>query len=184
VEPLAAGEGFLVENGIRGDVIPKEFIEPTLHGAREALENGVLAGYQLMDVKVTLIDGSFHDQDSSEVAFKIAGSMAVKEALREASPRLMEPIAKLEVVTPEDYVGSVIGDLNSRRGKVSSMDPRGNVQVIKAVVPIAEMFGYATDLRSVTQGRASFTLEVSHFEQLPEKSEREILIKLGRIQPD
>ena len=183
VSPLEPGEGFKVVNEVNDEkVIPKQFIQPALQGAREALENGVLAGYQLLDVKVRLIDGSFHEQDSSEVAFKISGSMAVKEALQAAEPKLMEPIAKLEVVTPEDYVGSVIGDLNSRRGKVNSMDPRGNVQVIKATVPIAEMFGYATDLRSATQGRASFTLEISHFDQLPDKIEHEILVSLGRRQ--
>ncbi len=182
IEPQKSGLGNEVVEALSDESsIPKEFIAPALQGMRDALENGVLAGYQVMNAKVKLIGGSFNEQDSSEVAFKIAGSMAVKEALQQASPQLMEPIAKLEVTTPEEFVGAVIGDLNGRRGKVNSMNSRGNVQIINALIPIAEIFGYATELRSLTQGRASFAMEVSHFDEVPSKIQRGILVKLGRI---
>ena len=153
LEP-APGEGFDFVNKIRGGSIPSEFIPAVEQGIEEALENGVKAGYPMVDVRVTLVDGSYHDVDSSEMAFKIAGSMAFREAARRAKPVLLEPVMAVEVVTPEEFMGDVIGDLNRRRGRIEGMEPRGNAQVINAYVPLAEMFGYATDLRSQTQGRA------------------------------
>ncbi|RMD58652.1 MAG: elongation factor G, partial [Nitrospirae bacterium] len=143
-----------------------------------AMESGVVAGYPVVDVKATLYDGSYHEVDSSEMAFKIAGSMAFKEAAKKAQPVLLEPIMSVEVVTPEEYMGDVIGDLNSRRGKVQSMEKRGNAQVIKALVPLAEMFGYATDLRSKTQGRATYTMQFSHYEEVPKNIAESIVEKV------
>ncbi|MES2768917.1 MAG: elongation factor G [Bdellovibrionota bacterium] len=181
IEPLEQGKGFIFKNDIKQGTIPAEFIPAIEQGVRESMENGVLAGYQVNDVKVTLLHGSFHEVDSSEVAFKIAGSMAFKEAARNAGPQLLEPISRLEIITPEEFMGSIIGDLNSRRGKVHRMDPRGNAQVIKAEAPLATLFGYATDIRSMSQGRATFTLEPSHYAPVPSKIQEEILTRLGRI---
>ncbi len=167
LEPSEQGKGFEFVNKIVGGAIPKEFINPIENGISEATETGIFAGYPVVDVKVTLYDGSFHDVDSSEMAFKIAGSMAFKEAMRNAGPILLEPIMSVEVVVPEQFMGDVIGDLNSRRGKILGMDARGGFQVVSANVPLANMFGYSTDLRSKTQGRASYTMQFSHYEQVP-----------------
>ncbi|MFQ5828899.1 MAG: elongation factor G [Candidatus Methylomirabilia bacterium] len=182
VEPIP-GEGWRFENSIRGGGIPREFIPAVEKGVREALEAGVLAGYPVMDVKVTLTDGSYHEVDSSELAFKIAGSMAVKQACRKAKPVLLEPIMEVEVVVPEEYMGVVVGDLNSRRGRVQSMDTRAGSQVIRATVPLAQMFGYATDLRSVTQGRATYTMQFAHYEELPSALSEEIIAKVAGRSP-
>lgn len=167
IEPLGVGKGFEFVNKIVGGVIPREYIPAVEKGVKEATETGVLAGYPVVDVKATLYDGSYHEVDSSEMAFKIAGSIAFKEAAKNARPVLLEPIMGVEVVTPEEYMGDVIGDLNSRRGKIQNMEKRGNVQVIRAQVPLSEMFGYATDLRSETQGRATYTMQFSHYEEIP-----------------
>ncbi len=178
VEPLEKGKGFEFVNKIVGGVIPKEYIPAVEKGVKEAMESGILAGYPVVDVKVTLYDGSYHEVDSSEMAFKIAGSMAFKDACQKANPVLLEPIMAVEVVTPEDYMGDVIGDLNSRRGKVQSMEKRGNSQVIRAEVPLSEMFGYATDLRSKTQGRATYTMQFSHYEEVPKNIAEAIISKV------
>ncbi len=179
VEPLGKGKGFEFVNKIVGGVIPKEYIPAVEKGVKEALDTGVLAGYPVVDVKVTLYDGSYHEVDSSEIAFKIAGSMAVKEALKKANPVLLEPIMSVEVVTPEEYMGDVIGDLNSRRGKIQTMEKRGNAQVIRALVPLSEMFGYATDLRSKTQGRANYTMQFERYEEVPKNIAEEIIAKVS-----
>jgi len=178
VEPLEKGKGFEFVNKIVGGVIPKEYIPAVEKGIKEAMESGILAGYPVVDVRVTLYDGSYHEVDSSEMAFKIAGSMAFKDACQKANPVLLEPIMAVEVVTPEDYMGDVIGDLNSRRGKVQSMEKRGNSQVIRAEVPLSEMFGYATDLRSKTQGRATYTMQFSHYEEVPKNIAEAIISKV------
>ena len=167
IEPLPAGAGFEFENDIKGDKIPKEYIKPTEAGIVEALEAGVLAGYPMSDVKVSLYDGSFHEVDSSEIAFKIAGSMALKEAARKAKPVLLEPVMAVEVVVPEEYMGTVIGDLNSRRSCIESMELRGAMQVIKSRVPLSEMLGYASDLRTRTEGRATYSMQLDRYEPLP-----------------
>ncbi len=167
LEPQATGGGFEFIDAVKGGSIPREYIPAVEKGIREALDNGVLAGYPVVDVKVTLFDGSYHDVDSSEIAFKIAGSMAFKQAARKASPVLLEPIMSVEVVVPEDFMGDVIGDLSSRRGKVLGMDTRPAAQAIDARVPLAQMFGYATDVRSMTQGRATYTMQFSHYEPVP-----------------
>jgi len=167
VEPNEPGKGFEFINKIVGGVVPREYIPAVEAGVKEAMEAGTLAGYPVVDVKVTLFDGSYHDVDSSEMAFKIAGSMGFKEAVKKAGQVLLEPIMDVEVVVPEQFMGDVIGDLNSRRGKVLGMDSRAGFQVISAKVPLANMFGYSTDLRSLTQGRASFTMQFSHYEQVP-----------------
>ncbi|MDO8427465.1 MAG: elongation factor G [Deltaproteobacteria bacterium] len=167
LEPGEKGKHFEFVNKVVGGSIPKEYINPVENGIKEATETGILAGYPVVDVKVTLYDGSYHDVDSSEMAFKIAGSMAFKEAVRNAGPILLEPIMDVEVVIPEQFMGDVIGDLNSRRGKILGMDSRGGFQVVSANVPLANMFGYSTDLRSRTQGRASYTMQFSHYEQVP-----------------
>ncbi len=179
-EPGEAGTGFVFVDKIVGGVIPREFIRPSEQGMREALENGILAGYPMVDVKVELVFGSYHDVDSSEMAFKIAGSMAVKEAARQAGPILLEPIMNVEVVTPEDFLGTVIGDLSSRRGKIGSMAQRGESQVVAAMVPLAEMFGYSTALRSATQGRAVYTMEPHHYEEVPKNVAEQIISKAGK----
>jgi elongation factor G len=182
VEPLPAGGGFEFVNEITGGRVPREYINPTEVGIKEALEGGVLAGYPMSDLKVTLYDGSYHDVDSSEMAFKIAGSMAIKEAARKARPVLLEPIMAVEVVVPEEYMGDVIGDLNSRRGRIEGMELRGTTQIIKSVVPLSEMFGYATELRSRTQGRGSFTMHFGKYEEVPGGIAEEIVSKVqGRI---
>jgi elongation factor G len=167
LEPQATGGGFEFVDAVKGGSIPREYIPAVEKGIREALDNGVLAGYPVVDVKVTLFDGSYHDVDSSEIAFKIAGSMAFKQAARKASPVLLEPIMSVEVVVPEDFMGDVIGDLSSRRGKVLGMDTRPAAQAIDARVPLAQMFGYATDVRSMTQGRATYTMQFSHYDPVP-----------------
>ena len=165
--PQEAGSGFVFENKIVGGVIPKEFISPIEAGIRESMENGVLAGFPVVDVKAILLDGSYHEVDSSEVAFKVAGSLAFREAMPKANPVLLEPVFKIEVLTPDEYMGDVIGDLNARRGRVENIDIRGNIQVIRGFAPLSQMFGYATDLRSKTQGRGLYTMQFSHFEEVP-----------------
>ena len=176
-EPLGEGTGFEFVNGIVGGVIPREYIPAVEQGIREAMETGVLAGFPVVDVKATLYDGSFHEVDSSEMAFKIAASMALKDGVRKGRPHLLEPIMKVEVVMPEEYLGTVLGDINARRGRVEGMDMRGNTQVVRAYVPLANMFGYATDLRSVTQGRANYSMEFDHYEALPNSLAEEIIAK-------
>ncbi|MGH7675841.1 MAG: elongation factor G, partial [Gemmatimonadales bacterium] len=176
--PGERGTGFVFEDKIVGGTIPREYIGPVEQGVKEALENGVLAGYPMVDVRVELIDGSFHDVDSSEMAFKIAGSMAVKEAARGAHPVLLEPIMDVEVVTPSDYMGDVIGDLSSRRGKIGGMMQRADAHVVAASVPLAEMFGYSTTLRSMSQGRAIYTMQFSHYQEVPKQRAEEIVSKL------
>jgi elongation factor G len=167
IEPLEAGTGYEFENAIVGGVIPKEYIPAVDKGVKEQMENGVLAGYPLVDVKVTLYDGSYHDVDSSEMAFKIAGSMCFKEGVMKARPVLLEPMMSVEVVTPEDYMGDVMGDLNRRRGIVQGMEDAPAGKIIRAEVPLAEMFGYATDLRSATQGRATYSMEFAKYTEAP-----------------
>jgi elongation factor G len=174
LEP-APEEGFVFDNKIKGGVIPGEFIGPAEQGMREALENGVKAGYPMVDVKAELVDGSYHDVDSSEMAFKIAGSMAIQEGARKASPVLLEPVMSVEVVTPEDFLGDVIGDLSRRRGKVQGQEQRGNALAVKAFVPLGEMFGYATELRSMTQGRATYTMQFERYEEVPSNIAEEIV---------
>jgi elongation factor G len=178
LEPNEAGHGFVFEDKIVGGSIPKEYIGPVEQGIKEALENGVLAGYPVVDVKVELVDGSYHEVDSSEMAFKIAGSMAVKEAVGRARPVLLEPVMDVEVVTPSEYMGDVIGDLNSRRGKVGGMLQRGEAQVIGASVPLGEMFGYSTNLRSMSQGRAVYSMQFSHYAHAPKGTAEEIISKV------
>jgi elongation factor G len=178
LQPQEPGAGFEFVDAVKGGAIPREYIPAVEKGIKEATENGALAGYPIVDVKVTLFDGSYHDVDSSEIAFKIAGSMAFKEAARKASPVLLEPIMSVEVVVPEDFMGDVIGDLNSRRGKVLGMDSRPAAQAIDARVPLAQMFGYATDLRSMTQGRATYTMQFSHYEPVPANVAEGIIAKL------
>jgi elongation factor G len=158
-----------------GGSIPKEFVPPIENGIKEAMDSGVLAGYEMVDIAVMVIDGSYHDVDSSEMAFKIAGSMAFKEACRKASPRLLEPIMRVEVVVPEDYMGPVISDLNSRRGQLQGRESRSGSEIINVQVPLAEMFGYATDIRSRTQGRGSFTMHFSHYQQAPPNISEDII---------
>jgi elongation factor G len=174
LEP-APGEGFDFINKIKGGKIPTEFIPAVEQGIEEALESGVKAGYPMVDVRVTLTDGSYHDVDSSEMAFKVAGSMAFRDAARRAKPVLLEPIMAVEVVTPEEFMGDVIGDLNRRRGRIEGMEPRGNAQVVRAFVPLAEMFGYATDLRSQTQGRATYTMQFDRYDEVPASVAEEIV---------
>src|SRR5262245_2469964 len=180
LEPTGPGQGFVFEDKIVGGVIPREFIKPVEAGIREALENGVLAGYPMVDVKASLTFGSYHDVDSSEMAFKIAGSMAVKEAARQANAVLLEPVMEVEVVTPSDFLGDVIGDLSSRRGKIGGMTQRGDAQVVAADVPLAEMFGYSTQLRSMTQGRAVYTMQFDHYEEVPKNIAEQIISKAER----
>ncbi|MDP2314175.1 MAG: elongation factor G [Pseudomonadota bacterium] len=178
VEPSATGSGNSFVDETVGGVIPKEFIKPALDGARESMDRGVLAGFQMVDVKCALVDGSFHDVDSSDIAFRVAGSMAVQEAVRAASPILLEPIMKVEISVPEEYTGAVIGDLSGRRGAVNRMEARPGAQVIGADVPLASMFGYATDLRSATQGRASFTMQFERYADVPANVSQEIVGRL------
>ena len=177
--PLAPGTGYQFENKIVGGVVPKEYIPSVDKGIQDSLETGVLAGYPVVDVKVQLIDGSYHEVDSNEMAFKIAGSMGFKEAMRKSAPRLLEPMMAVEVVTPEEFMGDVMGDLSSRRGHIEGMEPRGNAQVIRAKVPLSEMFGYATDLRSSTQGRAMYTMQFKAYEAVPKSIADEIVSKAG-----
>jgi elongation factor G len=178
LEPAEKGLGFVFEDKIIGGTIPREYIGPVEQGIKEALENGILAGYPVVDVKVELIDGSYHDVDSSEMAFKIAGSMAFKEAASQAGPVLLEPIMDVEVVTPSDYMGDVMGDLSARRGKIGGMTQRADAQVIGASVPLAEMFGYSTTLRSMSQGRAIYSMQFSHYAEVPKAKAEEIVAKV------
>jgi len=178
LEPTGPGGGYEFVDKIVGGVIPKEYIPSVDAGIQDALQSGVVAGYPMVDVRALLTYGSYHDVDSSEMAFKIAGSMALKEAARKAKAVLLEPIMHVEVVTPEDYMGEVIGDLSSRRGRVEGMEARGSSQVIRAQVPLAEMFGYSTDLRSRTQGRATYTMQFHSYQQVPESIAREIVARV------
>jgi elongation factor G len=175
VEPTGPGGGYVFEDKITGGRVPREYIQPTNQGIQSALDNGVLAGYPTVDVKVSLVDGQYHDVDSSEMAFKIAGQMAFREAARKAGPILLEPIMGVEVVTPDEYMGDVMGDLSSRRGRIEGMEARGNTQVVRAQVPLSEMFGYSTDLRSRTQGRATYTMQFHSYQQVPEVIATEIV---------
>ena len=175
--PQEPGEGFTFENKIVGGVIPKEFINPIENGVREAMDNGVIAGYPMVDVKVTVYDGSYHEVDSSEMAFKIAGSMAFRNGAEKANPVLLEPYVKVEVIVPEEYMGDVMGDINSRRGRIDGMEARNGAQVINAFVPLSEMFGYSTDLRSKTQGRGNYSMEVSYYDEVPKNIAEAIIAK-------
>jgi elongation factor G len=179
LEPNEPGKGFEFINDIKGGVVPKEYIKPTEQGIREALHGGILAGYEVVDFKATLYDGSYHDVDSNEMAFKIAGSMAFKEAAKKASPVLLEPMMAVEVTVPEEHMGTIIGDINSRRGRIEGMEHSGGSQVIKAMVPLKEMFGYVNDIRSSTQGRASYSMQFAHYEEAPRMISDEII---GRSQ--
>jgi elongation factor G len=177
LEPTGPGGGYEFVDSIKGGVVPKEYIPAVDAGIKEAMERGVLAGYGLVDVRATLTYGSYHDVDSSEMAFKIAGSMALQDAAKKASPVILEPIMAVEVTTPEDFMGDVIGDLNSRRGRVEGMEQRGNAQVIRALVPLSEMFGYVNDLRSRTQGRAAYSMQFSSYEAVPGVIAQDIIAK-------
>ena len=179
IEPNESGKGYEFTNSIVGGAIPKEYIPAVDAGIQGAMQAGVLAGYPVVDVKVNLYDGSYHEVDSSEMAFKIAGSMAFKEAMRKADPVLQEPIMKVSVIVPDDYMGDVIGDLNSRRGQVQGMEPRNGATQIDAFVPLSAMFGYATDLRSRTQGRGQYTMEPSHYEEIPKSLAEKIIASRG-----
>jgi elongation factor G len=179
VEPNEPGGGFVFENKIVGGAVPREYIPAVEKGVREALDTGVLAGYPMVDIKVRLTDGSYHEVDSSEMAFKIAASIGFKEAVRRARPALLEPVMDVEVVTPEEYMGAIVGDLNSRRGRIASMEARGSSQVIRAHVPLAQMFGYATEMRSMTQGRATYTMQFSRYEEVPPAIAEEIMAKVA-----
>lgn len=167
IEPSEHGKGYEFVDKIVGGSIPREYIPAVNAGIRDAMNNGILAGYPVLDIKVTLVDGSFHEVDSSELAFKIAGSMAFKEACRKAEPIILEPIMRVDVIVPEDYMGDVLGDLNARRGRIEGMEPRNNTQIIRAMIPLAEMFGYVSQLRSITQGRGTFTMQFGHYEEVP-----------------
>jgi elongation factor G len=175
LSPQTPGDGYEFSDRITGGKIPKEYIPAVDAGIKEAMNSGVLAGYPIVDVKVELTDGSYHEVDSSERAFKIAGSIAFKEAMKRSKPKLLEPVMAVEVITPEDYLGDVMGNLNGRRGRIESMEPLGNAQVIKASVPLSEMFGYATDLRSMSQGRAEFTMQFDRYEEVPPSIASEIV---------
>ena len=177
LEPMGPGGGYEFVDKIKGGNVPREYISSVDAGISGALEQGVLAGYPLVDVKATLTDGSYHDVDSSEMAFRIAGSMVLQQAAKEAGVKLLEPVMEVEVVTPEDYMGDVIGDLSSRRGKVGEMSTRGNSRVVTAEVPLAEMFGYATDLRSKTQGRANYSMQFHSYQDVPDSIATEIVAK-------
>ncbi|HYF62826.1 MAG TPA: elongation factor G, partial [Herpetosiphonaceae bacterium] len=176
-EPAEEGKGFEFVNGIVGGTVPREYVPAVEAGIREAMETGVVAGYPVVDVKATLYDGSYHEVDSSEMAFKIAASMALKDGVRKGNPQILEPIFKIEVTVPEDYMGTIIGDITSRRGRIEGMEARGNAQIVRGFVPLANMFGYATDLRSQTQGRATYSMEFHHYEPLPRMIQEEIIEK-------
>jgi elongation factor G len=178
LEPTGPGGGYEFVDQIKGGLIPREYIPAVDAGIQEALEGGVLAGYALVDVRAILTFGSYHEVDSSEMAFKIAGSMALKEAARRGNPALLEPVMDVEVVTPEEFAGDVMGNLSSRRGHIEKMEPRGNAQVIRAAVPLAEMFGYTTDLRSMTQGRATSTMHFGRYAEVPENIAKTIVAKI------
>ena len=180
MEPLEKGKGVELENKIVGGSIPKEFIKPTFDGIKEAALSGVVAGYPVIDFKITLFDGSFHDVDSSEMAFKMAGIFAFKDAMKNANPILLEPIMKVEVSTPEEYQGELMGDLNRRRGQIQGMEAQGNACLIQAFVPLENMFGYSTDMRSLSSGRADYSMTPSHFEQVPQSLVQSIVETLSR----
>jgi len=177
VEPLEPGAGFIFENAVVGGTVPKEYIGPAQKGVEEAMQSGPMLGFPVVDLKVTIYDGSYHEVDSSEMAFKIAGSMGLKEAVQKGSPAILEPVMRVEVTTPEEYMGDIIGDLNSRRGQIQGMEARGNAQIVKAFVPLSEMFGYATDMRSKTQGRASYSMFFDHYTQLPNNIAQQLMKK-------
>ncbi len=177
LEPLEPGQGFIFESKIVGGAVPKEYIGPIEAGIKEAMETGVLAGYETVDIKATLVDGSYHDVDSSEMAFKVAGSMAFKNCALKADPVILEPVMRIEITVPEEYMGDVMGDLNSRRGRIEGMEAVDNTQIIRGFVPLSEMFGYATDLRSRTQGRGVYTMQSDHFEEVPKSIAEEIIAK-------
>jgi len=179
LKPNEPGKGYEFINDIKGGVIPKEYIKPIDQGIREALDGGILAGFPVVDVVVSLYDGSYHDVDSNEMAYKIAGSMAFKEAARKASPVLLEPVMAVEVTVPEDFVGTIIGDINSRRGRIESLEHAAGSQLVKAIVPLKEMFGYVNDIRSSTQGRASYSMQFARYEEAPRMIADEII---GRAQ--
>ena len=178
MEPCEVGKGYEFQDKITGGRIPREYIPAVDAGCKEAMTSGVLAGYPMVDVRVKLVDGKYHDVDSSELAFKIAGIQAFKEAARKAKPCILEPIMSVEVVTPEDFMGDVMGDLSRRRGKLGQGESRGNAQVIRAQVPLSEMFGYATDLRSRTQGRATYTMQFDSYQQTPASVQEEIVARV------
>ncbi len=177
VEPLDPGSGVVFENKTVGGSVPREYVAPTEAGVREALQGGVLATYPVTDLLVKLVDGSYHEVDSNEAAFKIAGSMGVKEAVRRAAPQILQPIMRVEITTPEEFLGDVMGDITRRRGHLQGAELRGNTQVVRAEVPLSEMFGYATDLRSATQGRATYSMEFAHYTPVPRDVEVAILAK-------
>ncbi len=181
LQPGGRGSGFEFVNEIKGAIIPKRYIPYVESGVREAMESGVLAGYPLVDIKATLYDGSFHEVDSSDIAFRIAGSMALKDGVRRAKPILLEPVMKMEVVTPEEFMGDILGDLNSRRGQVASIDSRGATKIIRCFIPLAETFGYATDLRSLSQGRATYVMEFHRYEELPQNLAEQLIVKVGGV---
>jgi len=180
IEPNERGKGFEFVSEIVGGTVPKEYIKPVENGVRETLENGIIAGYPMIDVKVALYDGSYHDVDSNEMAFKTAGSLAIKEAVRKAAPIILEPIMLVEVTTSEEFYGDVIGDLNRRRGTILGMDSRGVTSVVRGHVPLAEMFGYVNELRSMTSGRASYSMEFAHYNPVPKNIADEIIAKASR----
>jgi len=180
IEPQEPGKGYEFVDRIRGAKIPNQFIEPVNKGIKEALESGILAGYPVVDIIVYLVDGSYHEVDSSEMAFKIAGSMAIKEAFMKAAPVLLEPVMRVEVSVPDEYTGDVIGDLSARRAQVGGMEKIGDSQALHAIVPLSEMFGYATSLRSMTRGRGTFTMEFAHYDQVPRNVAEKILASGGR----
>jgi len=178
IEPGPRGGGFVFEKKLRGGAIPQEFVPPVEAGVKEALENGALAGYPITDIKVTLVDGSFHEVDSSDMAFKMAGSIGLKEGVLKAKPILLEPMMKIEVVTPEEFMGEVIADLSSRRGHVEGIEARAGIQIIKAHVPLAETFGYATQLRSLSQGRAQYSMEFERYDVMPQAMAEQTVLKV------
>jgi elongation factor G len=177
LEPNEPGKGFEFFDEIKGGVVPQEYRTPVKNGIAETLNGGVIAGYPVVDVKATLYDGSYHDVDSNEMAFKMAGAMATRDGVKQANPALLEPIMKVEVTTPEEFMGDVIGDLNSRRGRIESMDDRHGAKVLIAMVPLAEMFGYTTDLRSMSQGRAASSMELAHYEEVPPNVAEAVIAK-------
>jgi elongation factor G len=178
-EPMPAGSGFEFENDVVGGTVPKEYVPGVEKGVKGSLDNGVLAGFPVIDLKVTLTDGAYHEVDSSALAFEIAARAAMKEGLAKAAPKLLEPIMRVEVVTPREYMGDAIGDLNSRRGRITGQDQRGNAEVINAMVPLANMFGYVNTLRSMSQGRAQYTMHFDHYEQVPQAVADEVRAKMA-----
>jgi elongation factor G len=182
VEPMGRGEGFEFKSEIKGGAIPQEYISPIEKGIKEKMENGILAGFPIVDMRAAVYDGSFHEVDSSEIAFKIAGSMALTDAFNKSDPILLEPIMKVEVSTPDEFMGDVIGDLSSKRAQVSGTEKRGLMTVINATAPLAELSGYATKLRSLTQGRASYYMEPSHYEEVPRNIAEAIVAKAGKVE--